>query len=422
MLIRHPNLRAAFWDRGVDKPVQIVPIEAELPWIERIASPTEFESIARSERRRRFDLSRGPALRVVVITVPGETRRRMIFTAHHILVDGWALAVFFTEMLAVYRAGGSLDGLPPARPYRDYIVWLAEQDEAAAFERWGDYLRGVSGPLMVADGTVVAGESVPEKATQLLSAAETTRLRQWAASSGITLNTAVLFAWAVVLARMTDRRDVVFGTIVSGRPETLAGVESMVGLFINAVPVVHQLSGTESVVEQCGRLQRELSTMRDIGYFSLSELQREHGHGPLFDTLFVFENAPIEHAIKTVTEPDGTRFTPVEMESLTHYPLTVVSHLSDDALVVVVEAIRAALPHLPAAEIGERMLAVLRQLLRCRRRHPRGAGHSHTGRTCRTLRPRNASRADGGQRHGVADVRAAGARHPGRRRAEHRQW
>lgn len=362
MLVRHPNLRAAFWDQGVPKPVQIVPVEAELPWSERIALPTEFESIARSERRRRFDLSRGPALRVVLLTVPGESRRRMIFTAHHILVDGWALAVFFTEMLAVYRAGGSLQALPAARPYRDYIVWLAEQDKAAAFHTWCEYLAGVSGPHMVADGTVVAGDAVPEKATLLLSAADTARLRHWASSSGITLGTAVLFAWAVVLGRVTDRRDVVFGTIVSGRPENLPGVDTMVGLFINAVPVVHQLSSATSVVEQCVRLQRELSAMRDIGYFSLSELQRQYGQGPLFDSLFLFENAPIEDAIKTVTEPDGSRFTPVEMESLTHYPLTVVSHLHDDALVVVVEAIRAALPHLPAAEIAERVLVVLRQL------------------------------------------------------------
>lgn len=362
MLVRHPNLRAAFWDRGVEKPVQIVPVEAELPWCERIAPPTEFEAIARSERRRRFDLSRGPALRVLLVTVPGETRRRMIVTAHHILVDGWSLAVFFTEMLAVYRAGGSLEGLPAARPYPDYIVWLAEQDKAAAFGKWRQYLRTVSGPLMVADHTVVAGDRFPEKATMLLPAADTTRLRHWAGRSGITLGTAVLFAWAVVLGRLTDRRDVVFGTVVSGRPQSLTGVESMVGLFINTVPVVHQLSSNAPVIEQCGRLQRELSTMRDIGYFSLSELQREHGHGNLFDSLFVFENAPIEDAIKTVTEPDGTRFAPVEMESLTHYPLTVVSHLSHDALVVVVEAIREALPHLPAAQIGERLLAVLRQL------------------------------------------------------------
>ncbi|HTQ22191.1 amino acid adenylation domain-containing protein, partial [Mycobacterium sp.] len=362
MLDRHPNLRAAFWDRDVPKPVQIVPAHAELPWSERIAAPNEFDAIARSERRRPFDLSRGPALRVVLLAVPGETRRRLIFTAHHILVDGWALAVFFTEMLAVYRAGGSADGLPAPRPYRDYIVWLAGQDRGAAIANWTEYLGRVSGPLMVADGTPAAGNTVPEKTELLLSATDTTRLRQWAGRNGLTLNTAVLFAWAVVLGRLTDRRDVVFGTIVSGRPEGLPGVDTMVGLFINAVPVVHQLSSTASVVEQCARLQRESSAMRDIGYLSLSELQREHGRGSLFDSLFVFENAPIEDAIRPVSTPDGARFHPVEMESLTHYPLTLVSHLRDDALVVLVEAIREALPHLPPSAMGERLLAVLRQL------------------------------------------------------------
>ncbi|MGO9157159.1 amino acid adenylation domain-containing protein [Mycobacterium sp.] len=362
MLERHPNLRAAFWDRDVPKPVQIVPAEAELPWSERIATPTEFDSIARSERRRPFDLSRGPALRVVLLTVPGETRRRMIFTAHHILVDGWALAVFFTEMLAVYRAGGSAGGLPAPRPYRDYIVWLAGQDRAAAIAKWDEYLRGVSGPLMVADGTVAAGDGVPEKTELLLGEADTARLRQWAGRHGLTLNIVVLFAWAVVLSRLTDRRDVVFGTIVSGRPEQLPGVDTMVGLFINAVPVVHRVSRTESVIEQCLRLQRESSAMRDIGYLSLSEVQREHGRGALFDSMFVFENAPIEDAIREVTEPGGARFSPIEMESLTHYPLTVVSHLKGDALVVLVEAIHQALPHLRPDQIGERLLAVLRQL------------------------------------------------------------
>jgi mycobactin peptide synthetase MbtF len=362
MLDRHPNLRVAFWDRDVPKPVQIVPVKAELPWFERLATPTEFESIARSERRRPFDLSRGPALRVVLLTVPGETRCRMIFTAHHILVDGWALAVFFTEMLAVYRAMGSVAGLPAPRPYRDYIVWLAQQDTAAVLAKWKQYLNGLSGPLMVADGTVAAGNAVPEKMGLLLPADDTTRLRQWAGRNGLTLNTAVLFAWAAVLARLTDRRDVVFGTIVSGRPERLSGVETMVGLFINAVPVVHDVSGTASVVEQCARLQRESSAMREVGYLSLSELQRAHGRGPLFDTLFVFENAPIGEAIRPITTPDGAHFCPVKMESLTHYPLTVVSHLSDDMLVVLVEAVREALPHLPAAEICERLVAVLRQL------------------------------------------------------------
>ncbi|WP_378737103.1 amino acid adenylation domain-containing protein [Nocardia brasiliensis] len=363
MLDRHPNLRVSFWDRDVPKPVQIVPSQAELPWSEQTARPEEFAVIAESERRRPFDLSRGPALRIVLLTVPGDThpRRRMILTAHHILMDGWAVAVFFTELLAVYQAGGSTDSLPAPRPYRDYIGWLAAQDAAAAMRRWTEYLGDISGPLMIAEGTAI-GAGVPEKTRLALPANDTARLQGWAREHGLTLNTAVQFAWTVVLGRLTDRRDVVFGTTISGRPEQLAGVEGMVGLFINTVPVAHRLDRSASVTAQCARLQRESAAMRDIGYLSLSSVQRATGHGALFDTLFVFENAPIGDAINTVTTADGARFRPVEMESLAHYPLTVVSHLSDGDLVVLVEAIPAALPHLNAAEIGERLLSVLRQL------------------------------------------------------------
>ncbi|MFI6220640.1 amino acid adenylation domain-containing protein [Nocardia salmonicida] len=364
MLDRHPNLRAAFWDTDVPKPVQIIPSRAELPWAERAALSTEFDSIAESERRVPFVLSRGPALRVLLLDVTDAPapRKRMILTAHHILMDGWAVAVFFTELLAVYRAGGTLDGLPAPRPYRDYIGWLGAQDHDAAARRWAEYLQQVSAPLVLADGAGERGSAVPETTRLRLSATETEQLQQWARGNGMTLNTAVQFAWTLLLGRVTDRRDVVYGTTISGRPEKLTGVEGMVGLFINTVPVVHRLDPAEPVVAQCARLQRDSATMRDIGYLSLSTLQRAAGHGALFDTLFVFENAPIDDAIQTVTAPDGAQFRPIEMESLAHYPLTVVSHLSDGELLVLVEAIPALLGHLDPADLGARMLTVLRTL------------------------------------------------------------
>lgn len=364
MLDRHPNLRAAFWDTDVPKPVQIIPSHAELPWSERDARTTEFDAIAESERRVPFVLSRGPALRVLLLDVTDAPapRKRMILTAHHILMDGWAVAVFFTELLAVYRAGGSLNGLPAPRPYRDYIGWLGAQDHDAAARRWADYLQQVSAPLVLADGTGDRGSAVPQTTRLRLSATETERLQQWARANGMTLNTAVQFAWTLLLGRITDRRDVVYGTTISGRPEKLAGVEGMVGLFINTVPVVHRLDPAEPVVAQCARLQRDSSAMRDIGYLGLSTLQRAAGHGALFDTLFVFENAPIDDAIQTVTAPDGAQFRPIEMESLAHYPLTVVSHLSEGDLLVLVEAIPALLGHLDPADLGERLVTVLRTL------------------------------------------------------------
>ncbi|WP_329415552.1 amino acid adenylation domain-containing protein [Nocardia vinacea] len=396
ILQRHANLRAAFWDKDLPKPVQIVPTWVDLPWFEISALPAEFDAIAETDRQQRFDLSRGPALRITLVTLPDERhggmaadgargvggvgkhrgmaaagacgvggvgRRRMIVTAHHILMDGWAVAVFFRELIAVYEAGGQADSLPPARPYRDYIGWLAAQDTAAITRSWTEYLAPLSGPLMLAAGTATeVGTAIPRRSRFSLDNAETGRLVQWARANGLTMSTVVQFAWAVVLGRLTDRRDVVFGTTISGRPDALPGVETMIGLFINTVPARVLIDRTRTVAQQCAQLQRESAAMRDAGYVSLSTIQRAAGHGALFDVLFVFENAPIGAATDPIVTASGTRFLPVAMESLVHYPLSVVSHLNDGTLVVMLEAIAEALPHFPVADIGERILSVLRQL------------------------------------------------------------
>ncbi|MEG8180101.1 amino acid adenylation domain-containing protein [Nocardia terpenica] len=361
LLERHANLRASFWDRDLPRPVQIVPTRVDLPWTEITAAAAQFDAIAEADRRRNFDLARGPALRVTLVTLP-DARRRMILTAHHILMDGWAVAVFFRELIAVYEAGGTAAALPAPRPYRDYIAWLAAQDTAAATRAWTDYLRPLSGPLMLAEATAEIGATMPQRTRCGLDAADTNRLVRWARSNGLTLGAVVQFAWAVVLSGLTGRRDVVFGTTISGRPDALPGVESMIGLFINTVPARVVLDGEHGVREQCLRAQREQAAMRDAGYLSLSEIQRAAGHGALFDVLFVFENAPIGAATDPIVTADGTRFLPMAMESLVHYPLSVVSYLNDGVLVVTLEAVAAALPYFPPAEIGARILSILRQL------------------------------------------------------------
>ncbi|MGY4103360.1 amino acid adenylation domain-containing protein [Nocardia sp. R16R-3T] len=376
ILARHANLRAAFWDKDLPKPVQIVPTWVDLPWLEISALPAEFDAIAEADRQRRFDLGRGPALRITLVTLRDERHRgmaadgacgvgryRMIVTAHHILMDGWAVAVFFRELIAVYEAGGQPDSLPPARPYRDYIGWLSAQDTAASTRSWTEYLAPLSGPLMLGGGTATeVGAAIPRRSRFSLDHAETARLVHWARANGLTMSTVVQFVWAVVLGRLTDRRDVVFGTTISGRPDTLPGVETMIGLFINTVPARVLIDRSRTVAQQCAQLQSESAAMRDVGYVNLSTIQRAVGHGALFDVLFVFENAPIGVATDPIVTASGTRFVPVAMESLVHYPLSVVSYLNDGTLVVMLEAIAEALPHLAVADIGQRILSVLRQL------------------------------------------------------------
>ncbi|MFG1794459.1 amino acid adenylation domain-containing protein [Nocardia sp. NPDC049149] len=362
---RHANLRAVFWDRDLPKPVQIVPTSAELPWSERTADAAEFEAITEEEGRTGFDLARGPSLRVVLVTLP-DGSRRMIVTAHHILLDGWSLGVFFREIYAAYEAGGSAEGLPAVRPYRDYIGWLAERDHAAILRTWSEYLGDVE-PLMLGDRSISGiNTTTPSVHKLTMDAAGTDELRRWAGANGLTMNTAVQYAWALVLGRLTDRRDVVFGTTVSGRPKELAGVETMIGLFINTVPVRVRLDDPDtvlrSVVRDCARVQRESAVMRDIGYVSLSAVQRA-GRGELFDTLFVFENAPVGDMLRPISLSDGSEFRVTASQGLTHYPLAVVAYLLEGELTVVVEAVPELLGELPVADLADRLVSVLHQMV-----------------------------------------------------------
>ncbi|TSE01431.1 amino acid adenylation domain-containing protein [Skermania sp. ID1734] len=366
VLRRHPNLRVSFWDRNVAKPVQVVPASVTVPLRETDAAAEDFDALATEERLRPFDLARGPALRIVLVHVssPGDVpRRRLLVTAHHLLMDGWSAAVFCTELVAAYDAGGQGESLPPVRPYRDYIAWLQRQDHLGAVQRWADYLKPIEEPLLLFDAdTTSVGAAEPQRTRVALGRTATAALQYWCRTHGLTMSTAVQFAWALTLSRLADRRDVVFGTTVSGRPDVLDGVESMIGLFINTVPTVAVLDASTNVVQHCQRLQREFAAMRELSFVSLSAVQRAAGHPALFDTLFLFENAPIEAATNPVTTADGTRFLPVTMESLAHYPLTVVAYLRDDELVVLVEATPDVVRRWSGADIGSRVLRVLEQL------------------------------------------------------------
>lgn len=358
MLVRHPNLRVSLWDQGLPHPVQVVPIRASVPWREVSTTLAEFDDLVRAERAHRFDLRRGPALRTVLAVLP-DGRHRMVLTAHHILMDGWAVALFFRELLAAYDADGSVDGLPPAKPYRNYIAWLARQDSAAALADWAHYLDGVAPLLLGAPGTPAAE---PVRHRRTVSAAETDRLLGWARGHGLTPAVVTQYAWAVVLGRLADTEDVVFGTTISGRPQTLPGAAETVGLFINTVPVRADLRAETTVLDTLAALQRSSARMRERGFLGLAEITRAAGAPALFDTLFVYENAPIGSATEPVTAADGTRFLPLAMESLAHYPLTVVAYEAAGELVVMTESVPDALGTVDAAQVVDRIVATLVQL------------------------------------------------------------
>nr|QIE08756.1 non-ribosomal peptide synthetase [Amycolatopsis benzoatilytica] len=305
LLARHANLRAAFVHEDVDEPVQVVLDHVDLPWDE---SDGDLGAVLERDRARRFVLDEPPLLRFSLVHLSG-TDHRLVLTNHHLLLDGWSLPLLISELLALY--GGTTP--PRPRPYRDYLAWLAERDRDDSAKAWADALSGVD-PTLLAP----AASRVPTRPGKVRIDLPAEQLYARARQQGLTVNTVVQGLWGRVLGRLTGRDDVLFGATVSGRPAELSGVDSMVGLFINTVPVRVR---TEAAL---GEVQAAQAGLLDHQYLGLTEIQRAAGAGDLFDTLVVFENYPVDSgAVGESERAAGLRITSVDVEDATHYPLTL---------------------------------------------------------------------------------------------------
>ncbi|MGW3210311.1 amino acid adenylation domain-containing protein [Streptomyces sp. NPDC001135] len=335
VLRRHPGLRAAFRYRKNGEPVQLIPAALKPDWSEIDLSDlpagergAEADRVAAEDRARRFDTARPPLIRFTLISL-GDGGHRFLFTAHHILLDGWSRALLIGELFELYgliRAGRDETALPAVAPYRDYLAWVAAQDRTAAEHAWRQVLDGVDEPTLLAAPDPAREPVAPGRTRVELPADETARLTRWARERGITVNTVVQAAWAIVLGRLTGRDDVVFGGTVSGRPPTLPGVESMIGLFINTLPVRVGLDPAEPVGALLDRLQDQQAALMDHQYLGLADIQRlTPVGGELFDTLLVFENYPVD-AEGLRRSAGGLGVVDGRSHEGTHYPLGLMVH------------------------------------------------------------------------------------------------
>ncbi|MGH3990470.1 MAG: condensation domain-containing protein, partial [Pseudonocardiaceae bacterium] len=216
------------------------------------------------------------------------------------------------------------------RPFRDYLQWLGERDESQAEEHWRGVLSGFSAPTGLPCDRQPLEAHRAESAESVrveFSAEESARLQSVAKRAGLTLNTLVQGAWALLLSRYSGERDVVFGTIVSGRPAELVGVESMVGMFINTVPTRVQVDDGQDVLSWLRELQAQQSESRRFDFVSLSQLQAWSDLGAgvnLFDSVVVFQNYPFEQPPEG--EP-GLRIREVEARDTTNFPLSLRAYL-----------------------------------------------------------------------------------------------
>ncbi|MFE2431940.1 amino acid adenylation domain-containing protein [Streptomyces sp. NPDC059373] len=333
LLDRHASLRTGFRQlAGMENPVQVVVRDVELPWREADLSglsETEAEAeakrLAEEEQASRFELAVPPALRLLLVKL-GDSRHRLLVTSHHIVMDGWSLPILFGELSQVYAAGGDASALPPVTPYRDYLSWLDRQDKEAARSAWRELLAGADDPTLVAPADGDSGEPVGHVVTR--TGQELTRtLQATARRHGLTLNTLVQGAWAVLVGVLSGRTDAVFGTTVAGRPAELPGVERMLGLFINTVPVRVRLDPYRTIAELLTDLQIQQAGLIAHQHLGLTEIQRIAGAGATFDTLVVYENYP--SGPDTAGQPGGLPIVGGGGEEAAHYPLTLVAAPGD---------------------------------------------------------------------------------------------
>ncbi|MFI2779349.1 amino acid adenylation domain-containing protein [Streptomyces sp. ALB3] len=335
LLRRHANLRVGFLHEDLDEPVQAVAAEVPVPLEELDLSGAAGTGTAQerlsaflaADRTRRFDLATPPLMRFTLVRTAPQ-RHRLVMTSHHILLDGWSMPLLVRELFELYAHEGDDSTLPRVVPYRTYLAWLAQQDRAASLEAWRTALDGVEAPTLVAGrggaDAPAAGE-LPETLVLELDAATTDRLRGTARTHRLTLNTLVQGAWGLLLGHLTGRPDVVFGTTVSGRPPEIAGIESMVGLFINTVPVRLRPVPGETLAALLTRLQDEQGRLLGHQYVGLTEIRGVTGLDELFDTLAVFENYPMDaEALRTAQQAlPGLAVTGFSGSDAAHYPLTL---------------------------------------------------------------------------------------------------
>jgi amino acid adenylation domain-containing protein/non-ribosomal peptide synthase protein (TIGR01720 family) len=327
---RHTILRTSVVHEGLDEPLQLV-------WRDRPAEVTagDLRNLAAAEQQRRitaaraadlargFDLERDRLWRVALWLLADDLVE-VVWSYHHLLLDGWSLGLVQRDLLLAYRANGPVPGVP-GPSYRDYVRWLAARDPGESRRYWAEYLADFE----QATGLPAAGPRVANAgydsatATSSLGRSLSNELRALAARFGATLNTVLQAAWGLLLSRYHRTPDVVFGAIVSGRPSELPGVEEMVGPFICAVPVRVRPEPGVKLPELLRQLQEAALAGEPHHHLPIADIQTLTPLGrELFDHLLVFENYPVDRGLAG-NGPETWRVEAVEAHDRTHYDLDV---------------------------------------------------------------------------------------------------
>lgn len=309
LIERHAVFRTSFRHRNLAEPLQVVHRAVEMPlvvldWrgLSAEAQAEGWQALRDSDRSLGFSLDRAPLMRVTLARI-GEDRHLLLWSHHHLLSDGWCLSLVMEEVFGAYGAaiGAIAPKDTPAPRFRDYIDWLERQDATAAETFWRRMLAGFEAVVPIAPPPPGHVHSAATERQSLSLDVETGRmLAKTMRTFGLTANSLVQGAWAILLARYTDQQDIVFGTTVAGRPTDIAGADRIIGLFINTIPLRVVVDARQIVVPFLKTIQARAAARSAFEHLPLSAIQRVSDVSPgqpLFESNLVFMNYPIDEGL-----------------------------------------------------------------------------------------------------------------------------
>ncbi|MGG4208968.1 non-ribosomal peptide synthetase [Bacillus safensis] len=297
---RYDIFRTVFLHEKVKRPVQVVlkerPFTLDVVDLQDLSEDEQLERIEKFKQQdqlRGFDLSKDSLMRASVFQT-GSASYRWIWSYHHILLDGWCFGLVVQELFAIYHA--LLHDVPyklePVKPYKEYIKWLEKQDKQASLQYWQQSLAGFDGQSTFKEQRKQTNEHELGEIEWSMSKEETAALSELALQQNATLSSALQSVWSVLLSRYQRSNDVLFGTVVSGRPADLAGVDRMVGLFINVIPRRIQLTDHMTFRALLSQTQQQSLAAEPHQYIPIYDIQAKTGQQQLIDHIVVFENVP----------------------------------------------------------------------------------------------------------------------------------
>jgi len=335
---QHAIFRTMFASYGHGGAVQVVlrdvllPVET-LDWrsLNNEGQSAELKTFLQQDRVRGFDPSRAPLMRLSLIQL-AENNYEVVWSYHHLLLDAWSRNLVLKDVFEIYEGfrRGTPAQVSPSRPYRDYIEWLTRQDLDSAEKFWRELLYSIRQPTGFLGGPKLdlppAADSDYQTYTFQLSEDDTAALDSFARQNRFTPNTLLQGAWSLLLGHLSGTSDVVYGTTTSGRPVTLPGVESILGMFINNVPIRVRNRARMRVLDWLAGLQSQLLEIRNhdwVSPHSFLEWSGIRGGQRLFESLLVFQNYPVSDQANAHNQTELS-IRQISSRLETNYPITLV--------------------------------------------------------------------------------------------------